>query len=132
MVDFFSKLDEDVDVEALADDFFDGYKFLQEDPDNPSPSRCFRSVFILQLLASTHLNAISGFVNITGWDTAALVNGKDQAGVIALAAAAVRSFFLVLVSRPLTDIVGAGGPVHQGRHDQCRASPRRHGRQPRR
>lgn len=120
MIDFFSKLDEDVDVQTLAGEFLDDFKFLQEDPDDPSPNRCFRSMFILQLLASTHLNAISGFVDIPGWDTAAISEGRDQAGVIALAAAAVRlSLCLVLlISCPLTSAVGARGEIYQGRYNR--------------
>lgn len=90
MIDFFSKCDDDVDVQTMAADFFEEYKFLQEDPDDPSPDCCFRSPFVFQLLASTHLSAICGYVSIPEWDTVALADGKDQAGVIALAAAAVR------------------------------------------
>ncbi|KIJ67661.1 hypothetical protein HYDPIDRAFT_165537 [Hydnomerulius pinastri MD-312] len=84
----FAIYNDDIDIPAAAAGLFENYKFLQEDPDDPSPECLFHSPFLIQLLASTHLSDITGFVNIPGWNTTELTRGKDHVGVIALGSAA--------------------------------------------
>ncbi|KIK77215.1 hypothetical protein PAXRUDRAFT_28847 [Paxillus rubicundulus Ve08.2h10] len=67
----------------------DGYKFLQEDPDNPSPSCAYCSGFMLELLASVHLSNISSAVNIPQWKTKELMAGKDMEGIVGLCTALI-------------------------------------------
>ncbi|KIK83402.1 hypothetical protein PAXRUDRAFT_27519 [Paxillus rubicundulus Ve08.2h10] len=83
------ELPDDTDVLEVEKTLHDGYKFLQEDPDNPSPSHAYRSGFMLELLASVHLSNISSAVNIPQWKTKELMAGKDMEGIVSLCAAAV-------------------------------------------
>ncbi|KAF9234885.1 hypothetical protein BU15DRAFT_65319 [Melanogaster broomeanus] len=89
MVDFFSRFDDNVDIRTAAVALHKDYRFLQEDPDEPSADRCYRSGFLLELIASMHLSNIVGFVDILGWDTQKVSRGEGQEGVIAIAAAAL-------------------------------------------
>ena len=47
------------------------------------------SLFLLELIVTTHLNSITACIEVPGWNTNAMVMGQDGEGVVALAAAAV-------------------------------------------
>ncbi|KIK80414.1 hypothetical protein PAXRUDRAFT_158774 [Paxillus rubicundulus Ve08.2h10] len=85
LISFFADFGCDNDIPAVATHLLKNYGFLQDDPDDPSPDCLFQSVFLIKLLASTHLSDIIGFVEVPGWKTRELVFGKDAAGVIAIA-----------------------------------------------
>jgi hypothetical protein len=88
-VDFLSR-NSDCDSVQLAAYLLADYAFLFEDPDQPSPLTTYRSPFVLQLLGTAHLNAISGYVDVPDLDTHALATRAIRmSGVIALSAAAV-------------------------------------------
>ncbi|OJA17973.1 hypothetical protein AZE42_08950 [Rhizopogon vesiculosus] len=78
----------DHDPCELADSLLTGFAFVYENPDSPEPLTAYRSPFILRLLATAHLNAINGFVQVSALGTQELaVTGMMR--VIALSAAAV-------------------------------------------
>ena len=89
MIDFFSKLDDNVDVPAMAAKLFKDFAFLCEDPDQPCFEGMFQSSFLIELLGTTHLNDIMGYVDIHEWNTKDFAAGKDMAGVLGMACAAV-------------------------------------------
>lgn len=91
MIDFFSKLEDDVQMSStdLAGQLLKDYRFLREEPDNLAQDGLYRSSFVFELIASTHLTNIASYVDIPGWDMKAMAAGKNGEGVIALAAAAV-------------------------------------------
>ncbi|KIK75807.1 hypothetical protein PAXRUDRAFT_29040 [Paxillus rubicundulus Ve08.2h10] len=64
LIDFFSKLDVNVNILGVAKDLKTGYTFLQEDPDSPQEEGMFCSTFLLELIGSTHLSNITGFVEL--------------------------------------------------------------------
>ena len=101
MIDFFSKLDDDVDVTATATKLFKDFAFLCETADEPSSEGMFWSPFLIELLGTTHLNDIVGYVDIHQWSTKDLAAGKDMAGVLGLASAAVSPCTVPLRSRHL-------------------------------
>ncbi|KAG1862717.1 hypothetical protein DFJ58DRAFT_725203 [Suillus subalutaceus] len=89
IVDFLSR-NSDCDSVQLATHLLADYAFLFEDPDKPSPLTTYRSPFVLQLLGTAHLNAISGYVDVPDLDTHALATRAIRmSGVIALCAAAI-------------------------------------------
>ncbi|KAF8120062.1 hypothetical protein EV363DRAFT_1192874, partial [Boletus edulis] len=89
MIDFFSKLDEDVNIREAANYLGSEYRFLREDTDSLEQKGLYRSALLLELVARTHLLVtMSEFADIPGWDLRAVTAGKNGAGVIALAAAA--------------------------------------------
>ena len=92
IIDFFSKLDDNADVPAMATKLFNNFAFLCENIDEPSFDGRFRSPFLVELLGTTHLNDIVGYVNVPQWDTKGLAAGKDMAGVLGMASAAVRLY----------------------------------------
>ena len=96
MIDFFSKLDHDVDVSAMAAKLFKDFTFLCENADEPSFEGRFRSPFLVELLGTTHLNDIVGYVDIHQWDTKDLAAGKDMVGVLGMACAAVSLYTVPL------------------------------------
>ncbi|KAI6013682.1 hypothetical protein PISMIDRAFT_23852 [Pisolithus microcarpus 441] len=74
----------DGNLEGLLED----YAFLCETPGEPSSEGMFRSLFLIELLGTAHLNDIMGYVN-TQLNTKELTAGKDMAGVIGMASAAL-------------------------------------------
>jgi len=96
MIDFFSKLDDDVDVSTMATKLFKDFTFLCENADEPSSEGMFRSAFLVELLGTTHLNDIVGYVDIHQWDMKDLAAGKDMAGVLGMANAAVSCYTVPL------------------------------------
>ncbi|KIK80144.1 hypothetical protein PAXRUDRAFT_36279 [Paxillus rubicundulus Ve08.2h10] len=85
MIDFYLQFDDNTDIPTMAAALHENYGFIQEDPDEHSPNHLYHSKFLLELIASTHLSNISGFVDIPGWNTRKLTSGQDQVGVIAIA-----------------------------------------------
>ncbi|KAG2339140.1 hypothetical protein BDR05DRAFT_1003678 [Suillus weaverae] len=89
IMDFLSR-NSDCNSVQLATHLLADYAFLFEDPDKPSPLMTYRSPFVLQLLGTAHLNAISGYVDIPDLDTHTLATRAIRmSGVIALCAAAI-------------------------------------------
>ncbi|KAF9222236.1 hypothetical protein BS17DRAFT_839272 [Gyrodon lividus] len=89
LIDFFSKLDDDVNIHGVAEDLMTSYAFLQEDPDFPQEEGMFRSTFLLELIGSTHLSNITGFVEVPRWDVQGMAREKNGEGIIAMASAAL-------------------------------------------
>ncbi|KAF8837066.1 hypothetical protein BDN67DRAFT_1014158 [Paxillus ammoniavirescens] len=89
LIDFFSKLDDDINIHSVAEVLKTGYAFLQEDPDSLQEEGMYHSTFLLELIASTHLSNIVGFVEVPGWDVWGMASGKNSEGVIAMASAAL-------------------------------------------
>ncbi|KAG8216398.1 hypothetical protein J3R82DRAFT_6502 [Butyriboletus roseoflavus] len=88
MISFFMTID-DVDVPATAEALFENYGYLRADPADMEKGSVLRSHFLIQLLGTAHLNNIVGYVNVPEWGTGHLAAGKDMAGVVGMAAAAV-------------------------------------------
>ncbi|KAG1887391.1 hypothetical protein F4604DRAFT_1675357 [Suillus subluteus] len=56
-------------VIQMAASLLEGYAFLFMDPDTCKASEIYCSVFMLQMIAMTHLNAVAGFVDVPELDT---------------------------------------------------------------
>ncbi|KAF8834532.1 hypothetical protein BDN67DRAFT_985258 [Paxillus ammoniavirescens] len=67
--------------------------FLYEDLDTSCPEKAFRSQFVVQLLATTHLPAIQGFIHVPALDTVSLAHSGVKE-IIGLCCAAVAFKFL--------------------------------------
>jgi hypothetical protein len=65
--------------------------------DKRDPCGAYQSAFMLQLLGKAHLIAINGHANIPALNTHVLA-ANGMTGVIALCAAAVSLFFLLLIA----------------------------------
>ncbi|KAG1794273.1 hypothetical protein EV424DRAFT_1548037 [Suillus variegatus] len=90
ILDFLSR-NSDCDSVQLAAHLLADYAFLFEDPDKPSPLTTYCSPFVLQLVGTAHLNAISGYIDVPDLDTHALATRAIRmSGVIALCAAAIK------------------------------------------
>ncbi|KAF9218821.1 hypothetical protein BS17DRAFT_863839 [Gyrodon lividus] len=89
LIDFFSKLNDDLNIHGVAKDLMTSYAFLQEDPDFPQEEGMFCSTFLLELIGSTHLSNITGFVEVPRWDVQGMARGKNGEGIIAMALAAL-------------------------------------------
>jgi hypothetical protein len=77
----------------MAASLLEGYAFLFADPDTCKASEIYRSVFILQMIATTHLNAIAGFIDVPELDTRALSSTKMES-VIGACAVAVSPIYI--------------------------------------
>ena len=102
MLDFFSNLDDDVEIRPVAEFLKSEYRFLREDPNLVNAEGLYRSTLLLELIATAHLSSIVACVDVPGWDTQAMAAGKNGEGVIAMASAAVSStlfHFSVLINR---------------------------------
>ena len=98
MLDFFSNLDDDVEIHPVAEFLKSEYRFLWEDPNSVNPEGLYHSLFLLKFIATAHLSSIVMCVEVPGWDTQAMAAGKNGEGVIAMASAAVSvNFFSLLV-----------------------------------
>ncbi|KIM51398.1 hypothetical protein SCLCIDRAFT_33465 [Scleroderma citrinum Foug A] len=75
MLDFFSSLDDDVDI--------------RPDLNLIDTEGLYRSTFLLELIATAHLSSIAACVHVPGWDTQAMATGKNGEGVIAMVSAAL-------------------------------------------
>ncbi|KAG2104268.1 hypothetical protein BD769DRAFT_1676255 [Suillus cothurnatus] len=56
----------------MAASLLKGYAFLFADPNTCKASEIYRSVFMLQMITMTHLNTVTGFVDVPELDTCAL------------------------------------------------------------
>lgn len=74
--------------QATAQLLLDRLKFLYLDLDQDDPDKAFCSVFVQQLLLTSHLNAIKGHMEVPALDTSTLVN-HGVAGALGLCSAAV-------------------------------------------
>ncbi|KAG9309105.1 hypothetical protein JVU11DRAFT_10993 [Chiua virens] len=103
----FTALD-DADTIATAEYLATDYRFLRKDQDAPIGGSeldgLFRSPFLLELIARTHLVvASSDLVEIPGWDMRAVAGRKNGAGVVALAAVALECA-VTLIARGDVDV----------------------------
>ncbi|KAF8127959.1 hypothetical protein EV363DRAFT_1093884, partial [Boletus edulis] len=89
MISFFVNLGDDEGAPQVAKDLLEDYAFLDEDPDKPSANGRFCSSFLLELLSTTYISNINGYIEVPGWRTNELAGGRNMASVIALAAAAL-------------------------------------------
>ena len=93
---FMSSKELDEDNEESDDDepcdvarcLLEQYAFLYKDPDTCLSNEIYRSPFMLEMIATAQLNAITGFIDVPKLDTQALLSGGME-GVIAACAAAV-------------------------------------------
>ncbi|KAG2029319.1 hypothetical protein BDR03DRAFT_987833 [Suillus americanus] len=74
--------------QGLATFLLKNWAFLYEDPETRDADKIYRSVFMLELIESAHINAIAGFLDVPALDTDAL-QLKGMQAVIAASAAAV-------------------------------------------
>ncbi|KAG2122709.1 hypothetical protein BD769DRAFT_1670635 [Suillus cothurnatus] len=79
----------------MAASLLEGYAFLFVDPDTCKASEIYHSVFILQMIATTHLNAIAGFIDVPELDTRALSSTKMESVIGACAVALEHALKLV-------------------------------------
>ncbi|KAG2032961.1 hypothetical protein BDR03DRAFT_1014716 [Suillus americanus] len=79
----------------MAASLLEGYAFLFADPDTCKASEIYRSVFILQMITMTHLNAIAGFIDVPELDTRTLSSTKMESVIGACAVALERALKLV-------------------------------------
>ncbi|KAG1867263.1 hypothetical protein DFJ58DRAFT_723936 [Suillus subalutaceus] len=79
------------------------------DPDEPNPLTVYHSPFVLQLLGTVHLNAISGYVDVPKLDMHALAT-LGMSGVIALSAAAIERALNMFADKHLKvkEVLAAG------------------------
>ncbi|KAG1871053.1 hypothetical protein C8R48DRAFT_670619 [Suillus tomentosus] len=71
------------------------YAFLFVDPDTCKASNIYHSVFVLQMIAMTHLNTVAGFIDVPELDTHALSLTKMEGVIAACAVALERALKLV-------------------------------------
>lgn len=84
---------DDANPGDLAEYLLSDFVFLYEDPDVIDKMKTFRSPFMLQLVATGHLQATIGHANVPALNTEALT-ASGISGVVGIAAAAVSfSFF---------------------------------------
>jgi hypothetical protein len=86
-----NETDENVNADyeqELAASLLENWAFLYEDPDNRDPNKIYRSVFMMEMIKSAHINATAGFLNVPALNTDTL-QVKGMQAVIAASAAAV-------------------------------------------
>lgn len=106
---------EDSNAEDLAESLLLNYAYLYEDPDNLDKTTTFRSALVLQLIATSHLQATIGHADVPALNTNAL-SESGIIGVIAICATAVRDFFFIIAQRQLIFCaVGTRSHPHQRR-----------------
>lgn len=93
------RMDSDVDIPAAAEALFENYGYLHDNPADKGKESLFCSVFLIELLSTAHLNNIVGYVNVPEWGTGHLAAGKDMAGIVGMAAAAVTFHLLAAYTR---------------------------------
>ncbi|KAI6094081.1 hypothetical protein EDD16DRAFT_1792215 [Pisolithus croceorrhizus] len=114
VIDFFSKLDDDMDIVATAEGLLEDYAFLCESPGKPSSEGMFRSPFLIKLLSTAHLNDVMGYVDIPQLAMKELAAGKDMAGVVGMASVALERAVkyiaegIIDVDKVLADMMEAG------------------------
>ncbi|KAG2748562.1 hypothetical protein P692DRAFT_20874862 [Suillus brevipes Sb2] len=78
--------------QGLATFLLENWAFLYEDPETRDADKIYRSVFMLELIESAHINAIAGFLDVLALNTDALQVKGMQAVIAASAAALERAF----------------------------------------
>jgi hypothetical protein len=91
VVDFCSCI-KDAPNDLVAKQLLKDCAFVYEDPDNILWETAYLSVFVLQMITSTHLSAIVDHASIPTLNTNELTLGKGMDGVIVLCIVAM-SFF---------------------------------------
>lgn len=91
MNDFFSR-NKDINTTDLTASLLQKCTFVYENLDKPVKSEAFRSVFILQLLATVHIHSTIGHANIPALDTEKLAS-CGITGALSVCAAAVSLLF---------------------------------------
>jgi hypothetical protein len=71
----------------MAASLLEGYAFLFADPDTCKASEIYRSIFMLQMIATTHLNTVTGFIDVPELDTRALSSTRMECVIGACAVA---------------------------------------------
>ena len=92
MISYFAELFDDKATQDEAFHPHQSFYFLDENPTSglePTQKGYFKSHFLYELIGTTHLNDILGFVEINGWDMKLLALGNNGNGVITIMAAAV-------------------------------------------
>ncbi|KAG2149551.1 hypothetical protein BD769DRAFT_1381341 [Suillus cothurnatus] len=87
IIDFMARND-DANPSDLAEYLLSDFAFLYEDPDVIDKMKTFRSPFMLQLVATGHLQATIGHANVPALNTEALT-ASGISGVVGIAAAAL-------------------------------------------
>jgi hypothetical protein len=77
----------------IAKQLLQNYAFMYEDSDNMTQDTAYLSVFVLQMIASTHLSTIIDHADVPTLHTDELTLGKGMDGVIMLCVVAVRFFY---------------------------------------
>jgi hypothetical protein len=95
-------IDVDTDSDAqekimvhMARTLLKDYAFLFADPDTCQTSEIYRSIFMLQMIATVHLNTFIGFVDVPELNTSALPSMQMEGVIAACAVALERAFKLV-------------------------------------
>ena len=86
MISFLTSADNQQEVKDMADILLESFSFLYEDLNTSDAKKAFCSTFILQLLSTTHLQAINGAVEFVP----GLSPLETFSGVIGLCDAAVK------------------------------------------
>ena len=95
MISYFAELPDNTLIPARVAEFLEDYHFLDENPEStavPMPEGCFKSFFLYELIGTTHMSNITGHIVIDGLAPKKYTAGKNGAGVIAIACAAVGFF----------------------------------------
>ena len=93
MISYFAELPDDTLIPAKAVNLLKDYRFLDEFPEStmaPTQEARFKSPFLYELIGTTHMSDITGYIPIDGLVPKEYATGKNGAGVIAIACAAVR------------------------------------------
>ena len=95
MISYFAELPDDTLIPARAAELLEDYCFLDENPEStavPTPEGRFKSFFLYELIGTTHMSNITGYIAVDGLAPKEYAAGKNGAGVIAIACAAVGFF----------------------------------------
>ena len=73
-MNFISNLDSD-DPYAIAKYLWSDYHFLQDDFESMEAEGMYRSPFLLELIATTHLSNLAACSEVPNWNTSAMTMG---------------------------------------------------------
>lgn len=93
---YFAEQPEDQSTPEEANNLLKYFRFLDEGPSTTEllTAECrFKSHFLYELITTTHLSNITGYITIEGWDLSRYATGRNRAGVITIACAAVSLSF---------------------------------------
>jgi hypothetical protein len=97
MINYFADQPADVVVPDKAASLLKDYRFLDQNPETtvePIQECRFKSHFLYELIATAHMSGISGYIPINGLVSKECTAGKNSAGVLAIACAAVSFQFI--------------------------------------